>query len=1347
MKKTLYTLTALGLALCAATAQAQDRSDDTFVTPIVLDAPAGIGSGGIVSGGIPLPQDLGVTDVSQLRVLARDANGVLREVPSQFDVRSRWNGTVDAADESVRWVFASFVADVGTEYELHVGGATRTRTAAIASEDRNGVTIDTGTLRFRIPRDRFRPLGGLTRSDGETPLIADSGLDAVLVNVEDVDPDGDGFTELVDRKYRLSNAAPSEVVVEENGPLRTVVRLAGTWEDEDGNQLLEGWGQYTLRVIAERGADEVELRFTLENNGLYGPPADHSITRVMPKWMHIRRLNFYVPTQWDGDTTVSTSDGAWGVTAGAPGTDFRLLQTHEVRDRDNESRNFTYRIHGVQRDTNGEYVQRLLTQGARSDGGVAVRTSSGSVVAGLQHFWQNYPKAMSFDDGILAYELFPKEPGLRYPEEPNGLNPRYGDAYRFEGGRHKTYVMQLAFPANGTETVANREGAFQHPPRIVLSPDWVTRTAALGAFSRPGLPFRNRDLTLAAARLERMQKAMVDVDYAERQAVNIPASSIVTQREMRGNALPSSPYDLDLYGYMNFGDLPHFAGYCSLHYDWPRAMFTAYLAHGKREFVDLGVEMLRHRYDIDQYHNEDRTDPDWTWYNGLQRYEYGYHGRLLAEKHPHGEWTPDPQHTWLEGLLLGYALTGDRKALEAARENAEALVDFFTHNKTYRPEDVRGPLYYYGELRAMGRAVEQLLAFYEFTGETKYWEMAYRIFEDGILYAEEYYGNNGFFQVGYDERGDRQEAQELFPVVDLMRPMIRMHQVSQDPRALAVLLRVLNWVKTEGYRGSGRMVLDKYLPLQLPFYWVKRGRQVAGENWFLEYNHITTDAYAYAYLQTGVEDYLGFARRLFRDANLYYYAPMNQPLPADWYHPISYASKNFPGAETKPNCWMLYGHHWYLTAEKVWHRRHDGEVRVPQQGFYQGVPIVEVVRQETTRTHTPRATATPDYKVPDQPTTTRVEVERPAPAGGLRVVKARAETTPTGVLVHVTTSAETIPYLRYRRVGGDGFWRHVASPNGPSMTHVFALPALDAGVDYEVETGVDADRRVPHPIFVVRSRGSDVATESAPPPAPLAIDLGRTSAGRDSAVVRFGTSRSVVPYVRYRVEGSTGAWIYSRVPPQAATNHTVRMGGLTPGTRYEVEVGVEGDGMNAASTRLPILETSTAGGSGRTVEPPTRPDVGADAGPVELAPTDPRRDLRPDDVVLDDAEAELDGPWTTDKNPLALDREFLVAASATRDATATFVYHPDRSGIHRIYMWWPKVSGAAPSARFEVRDIDGIATYRVNQTVTSGRWRLVCEANLSINQPLQIKISNFGAEGAVVLDALKLSPVDSAIRR
>ena len=80
-------------------------------------------------------------------------------------------------------------------------------------------------------------------------------------------------------------------------------------------------------------------------------------------------------------------------------------------------------------------------------------------------------------------------------------------------------------------------------------------------------------------------------------------------------------------------------------------------------------------------------------------------------------------------------------------------------------------------------------------------------------------------------------------------------------------------------------------------------------------------------------------------------------------------------------------------------------------------------------------------------------------------------------------------------------------------------------------------------------------------------------------------------------------------------------------------------------------------------------------------------------------------------------------------------------------MWWPKFSGAAVNARFEVRDIDGVATYRVNQNVTSGRWRLVCEANLSVNQPLQIKISNFGAEGAVAVDAIKLSAVGTSPRR
>ena len=52
------------------------------------------------------------------------------------------------------------------------------------------------------------------------------------------------------------------------------------------------------------------------------------------------------------------------------------------------------------------------------------------------------PPATSFEDGKIHFELWPQEPGWKWPSD---LEDKWGESYQFEGGRHKTYEILLSF--------------------------------------------------------------------------------------------------------------------------------------------------------------------------------------------------------------------------------------------------------------------------------------------------------------------------------------------------------------------------------------------------------------------------------------------------------------------------------------------------------------------------------------------------------------------------------------------------------------------------------------------------------------------------------------------------------------------------------------------------------------------------------------------------------------------------------------------------------------------------------------------------------------------------------------
>ena len=160
------------------------------------------------------------------------------------------------------------------------------------------------------------------------------------------------------------------------------------------------------------------------------------------------------------------------------------------------------------------------------------------------------------------------------------------------------------------------------------------------------------------------------------------------------------------YGMFNWGDW-NFPGYhdttkgCeawgNLEYDTTQVLALAYAATGEPAYHESMVAAARHFMDVDRIHYQ-RARPNWV---GMNHPKNPLHCAFELGG-------VDLGHTWTEGLLSYYYLTGDDRGRDAARGIADYLV------RRSRSAALRG------NPRQWGWPQIALVALYEATGDAEY---------------------------------------------------------------------------------------------------------------------------------------------------------------------------------------------------------------------------------------------------------------------------------------------------------------------------------------------------------------------------------------------------------------------------------------------------------------------------------------------------------------------------------------------------------------------------------------------------------------------------------------------------
>jgi hypothetical protein len=190
-----------------------------------------------VTAGFPLPKGL-MRDAARLRLCGRDG----KPVPASFRPVNRWWSDAASEPPSIRWVHVDFFADVGANqkvvYRVGISDAEPPAPPALrVAPGKDDIQVDTGTLKFTVHR-----MG---------PFLDAPGLRAA-----------DFLLRSDERIYKASQWSQSELAVEQQNPLRVVLKRTGShgWVDRQDRAL-----DYVLRVIAYAGRPHIRIVYSFVN--------------------------------------------------------------------------------------------------------------------------------------------------------------------------------------------------------------------------------------------------------------------------------------------------------------------------------------------------------------------------------------------------------------------------------------------------------------------------------------------------------------------------------------------------------------------------------------------------------------------------------------------------------------------------------------------------------------------------------------------------------------------------------------------------------------------------------------------------------------------------------------------------------------------------------------------------------------------------------------------------------------------------------------------------------------------------------------------------------------------------
>ena len=280
----------------------------------------------------------------------------------------------------------------------------------------------------------------------------------------------------------------------------------------------------------------------------------------------------------------------------------------------------------------------------RAHGHVVVEGDGGLLALGVRNFWQTYPKGLHVGAAGVAIELLPPRSEVELPGDTEAWHRLYrwldGDGYLLREGLALTTELLVGFPA----AAAAAQPLFrwlEEPPVARPLPAYTSSTGAVPRLAaKEGSPLP---------------------DY---EALTAQALRLLKEDQEANRA----------YGHLNFGDWYGEGDWCwgNNEYDTPYGAYWEFLRGGDPAWARWGEAAARHLADVDTVNCF--STPSCVGLQALHMPAHlgGYLPPLFRSK-VNGT-RGIPSHSWLEGALLHYLLTGDEGVRESLSRTADWLL-------------------------------------------------------------------------------------------------------------------------------------------------------------------------------------------------------------------------------------------------------------------------------------------------------------------------------------------------------------------------------------------------------------------------------------------------------------------------------------------------------------------------------------------------------------------------------------------------------------------------------------------------------------------------------------------------
>ena len=304
------------------------------------------------------------------------------DIDAQFRIMSRWR------DGSVRWVKCDFQASVPanatTKYQLITNSSYTAETDLTVDETEAEIVVNTGPLRFSVNKFNYNLI-----DQAFLDLNENGSFESSEEIISKASSDGWVATRS-GAAYYSKQAAPSRIIIEEQGPMKVVLKVEGRHYDTQGNFFLK----YETRIYAFAGKPYLKVRHSYANGTSVSSLGD-SGSPAFGESVEEYRLGMNLNLSGDLSYRVGTS--GQGVAGSLSTGSISLLQ----KDRPTVATPFQFEL---------KEQNNLLSAGTKADGWATLSDDRWGLTFSSRFFWEKYPKGLRLSaDGSIELQALPTE--------------------------------------------------------------------------------------------------------------------------------------------------------------------------------------------------------------------------------------------------------------------------------------------------------------------------------------------------------------------------------------------------------------------------------------------------------------------------------------------------------------------------------------------------------------------------------------------------------------------------------------------------------------------------------------------------------------------------------------------------------------------------------------------------------------------------------------------------------------------------------------------------------------------------------------------------------------------------